>query len=494
MKIRLLVVFLLIFTAHSLIKAQRAVDIYFPEYVIPETWFEFFDDNRFHDELFQSVRSSAIPTYIGDLHIPFYRTSFLSKPSFIESRISSAMIKKSMDSVLYNEYRLNYSLIRPRDYIPYALPLIYKPKDLKPLTVPGSITQMSSVEEYKKMWQSPGRIDTMMISMVETLSVDRVRRQIYYNSPSLVEYHWDDLPDAPDVFRSSHTLDRGTSRQALSLQFRDGREIRRPERLEKVEVKEPNWKFSGTEHIQFSQGYLKNWVRGGQNSISLLSDLRLRARYRDDNSNWENEVIHKLGVISSDDRPSRINDDLFELSSRYGLNASEKWFYSLLFTFRTQFFEGFASDDIEKENPISAFMSPGYFSLAAGMDYNTDNFRLLLSPVTSRLTAVIDTAKIDQTRYNIEEDKKSHFFTGGSFQKNFDWQIAEDIDLKSAMNVFYDYFADEDNIQAEWDLILEMKINVFLSTRIVANFRYYESESQKLQFRETLSLAFNYRF
>ena len=72
--------------------------------------------------------------------------------------------------------------------------------------------------------------------------------------------------------------------------------------------------------------------------------------------------------------------------------------------------------------------------------------------------------------------------------------IAQDIMLTSAMNVFYDYFAKEERVQAEWDLILDMRINVFLSTRITTNFRYYQSESSKLQARENLSVALRYQF
>ena len=146
------------------------------------------------------------------------------------------------------------------------------------------------------------------------------------------------------------------------------------------------------------------------------------------------------------------------------------------------------------ENPISAFMAPGYFSLAAGMDYKRKNFTLMLSPVTSRLVVVLDTAKIDPARYNIPEGKRSLFLTGASLQNNFRWDLSKDISFTSALNAFYDYFEEDENIQAEWDMILNMRVNVFLSTRIVGNLRYFETESDKLQVRQSLSVAFTYNF
>ena len=187
---------------------------------------------------------------------------------------------------------------------------------------------------------------------------------------------------------------------------------------------------------------------------------------------------------------SRINDDL--IVTRYWSQRQQEMVLTLLFSFKTQFFDGYAQATRTRLNRYSV-MSPGYFSLAAGMDYKTKNFTLVRS-ITSRLTVVMDTAKVDQTRYSIAADKKSLFLTGASFQNNLTWKVSKDIEFKSAMNVFYDYFEKENKVQADWDLTLDMKINVFMTTRITTNLKYYESESSKLQVRENMSIAFRYRF
>jgi hypothetical protein len=251
-------------------------------------------------------------------------------------------------------------------------------------------------------------------------------RRLYYEQPQYVQYDWHEVPDPPRVFRNGEGIESRSSRESIEGLFRV-ESVRQPERLERVALKKSPWKFSGSENIQISQAYLKNWARGGQNSVSLLSDLRIKAVYTEDKVQWENNAIHKLGILSSEGSKSRVNDDLLELSSKYGVNASQKWYYSLLFNFKTQFFNGYARTDVDKKSPISAFMAPAYFSLAAGMDYKAKNFTLMISPLTSRMTVVLDTAKIDQRRYSIPEDKRSLFLTGGSFQNNLIWNITKEI-------------------------------------------------------------------
>jgi hypothetical protein len=190
-----------------------------------------------------------------------------------------------------------------------------------------------------------------------------------------------------------------------------------------------------------------------------------------------------------------VNDDVLDLTSKYGIGASQYWYYSFLFNMKTQFFYGYDRKDVDRKNPISGIMAPGYFTLAIGMDFKKGkNFTLMISPVTSKLAVVLDTAKIDQSRYNIPNDKRSTFLTGASLYNNFTWQIKKEIKLTSAMNIFYDYFKKDDNVQSDWDLILDMRINLFLSMRVVANFRYYENESSDIQMRENMSLAFRYNF
>ena len=472
---------------------QTAVENYFPEGQIPQWWFEKTGMEQVGRQVALRRAEYLENRSLRGSRMRFRSQEFLDESFMLGLQVGLSLKSRVVHAAPLSEWRLQYAQSRPSAYLPHALPLIYKAPPVPDLMAWQEERPATPFEAFKKARSHPGGGDSLALQLKHGFSREKFLRDLMVSSPELVEHDWHALPDPPKVFRQADRVERNMSTRNLEHLFQGG-SVARPERLERVEVPKRPWTFSGTEHIQFSQAYLKNWVRGGQQSVALLSDLRFSAVYKDENTQWENNLIHKVGFIDSDGSRSRINDDLFEINSKYGINASRKWYYSLLFNFKTQFFDGYQNNDVDKENPISAFMAPAYTSLAAGMDFKTKNFTLLLSPVTSRLTMVLDTAKIDQTRYSIEEDKKSIFLSGASFQNNFTLNIAQDIKLTSAMNVFYDYFAKEERVQAEWDLILDMRINVFLSTRITTNFRYYQSESSKLQARENLSVALRYQF
>ena len=480
----------------SLATAQEnmtQIQRYFKPYVLPYHWLsDWMTDTEYQDYLNERV-------FFNDR---FRGLNALSRGSFyryfeslrLQQAIKRGFVRTGLRSEAFNPYHFYYQDIQGVTYWWHMLSVIYREPEVPDLT--KALTRMPEMPmyNYQNFVQHPGGADTLQSVFAAMYNRNELIRKIVNENPALVDFKWDEVPDPPKGLYSGERLEPGARRRGLQVEIQRSEEIAAKQPLEKVTGYKRKWTISGSENVQFSQVYLENWVKGGQSSIALLSDLRLSAVYKQDKVEWENSIIHKIGVLSSEDIDSRINDDLVDLSSKYGLNASKKWFYSLLFSFKSQFFRGYASSDYDKETPISAFMSPGYFSIAAGMDYKTTNFTLLLSPVTSRLTVVADTALIDQTRYSIDEDKKSQFLTGGSLQNNFTWKINKDMKMTSDMNIFYDYFEKEEKVQAEWNVILDMKINVFLSTRIVSNLRYYESESSKVQAKEGLSISFSYNF
>lgn len=472
-----------------------AVDRYFPQYKLPYWWFQLTGTERAYEKEIANAEWYANRRYIDGSLIPIYYRPYVSMQNSLSTNVTLALRANKVRKGGLNENSLYYTFNKQISYFGHALPVIFKYPELPDLSSSLSGKAIRGFEDYKRFMSDPGGADTLGAQIVrEGFAYDAFRREFFINNPRLVQYDWYALPDLPESFGKNRRKNEDAEKVARELLKEQRHIIETTGQLSKVEAAKQIWTFSGTENVQLSQSYLKNWVRGGQQSVALLSDLRFAAIYKKDNVQWDNNVTHKIGIIDSDDSKSRINDDLIEVSSKYGINASKKWYYSLLFNVKTQFFDGYASNDKDKVKPISSALSPGYFSLAAGMDYKTKNFTLLLSPITSRLTVVMDTARIDQTRYSIEADKKSLFLTGASFQNNLTWKVSKDIELKSAMNVFYDYFEKENKVQADWDIILDMKINVFLTTRIATNMRYYESESSKLQVRENMSIAFRYKF
>ncbi|MGM0375317.1 MAG: DUF3078 domain-containing protein [Bacteroidota bacterium] len=395
---------------------------------------------------------------------------------------------------LFNPYLISTNWPEGREYKPFAFSLKYRTPDYGDVADFEPSATLEGQSTFAEFLQHPLGADTL-INVTETSPVRESMERLLIEKPGAAEEVWDSIPDPPEFSSNEERIIRRSVFEGIG-DFQGWESPDTEKEIEKKEEMERAWKYGGTENIQFSQGFVENWAKGGENSISLLSDLRLHADYSQENIEWESYGVHKLGILNTEDKKMRVNDDLLELNSKFGLNASEKWFYSGLLNFKTQLFDGYESSDAEKENPISGFMAPAYMTMALGMDYKEKNFTLMLLPFTSKMTAVVDTVKYDQTRYKVDEDRKMDYLGGVSFVNNFTWEINEDFNLASKMDVFYEYMKsnEENQIQGEWELILDMNISVFMSARISTSMRYYSNESDKLQLKENLSISFNYRF
>ena len=105
-----------------------------------------------------------------------------------------------------------------------------------------------------------------------------------------------------------------------------------------------------------------------------------------------------------------------------------------------------------------------------------------------------DTAKIDQTRYKIAENKKSNVINGFSITTNWKWKITREITYNTRMELFYQYQSKDGQKRFDWENIVDLRVNRFLSTRVLVQFRYFDNESAKFQVKENINIAFKYTF
>lgn len=253
------------------------------------------------------------------------------------------------------------------------------------------------------------------------------------------------------------------------------------------------WRHSTLANLGFTQGYVENWSGGGESSISGLLDIDAFANYKRSKITWENKAGYRYGLIKIGDEDGfRKNDDLFEFETKLGVRAIKNWYYSAMFSLKTQFFNGYNYPD--KETPISAFLSPGYFIFSAGMDYKpSSKLSLLISPITGKFTMVADTNKVDHTRYGIEKDKKLKQETGAYVKATHKWDISSDIKMLNEAGLFTNYQNNPENVDMNWKMTLEMKVNYFITTKIFTHMIYDSDVLEKLQFKEILSVGISYR-
>lgn len=277
------------------------------------------------------------------------------------------------------------------------------------------------------------------------------------------------------------------------------------------EIRRRYWTYYSEVEIAMSQGKIANWSSGGENSLSLLSNLRYYWNYNKNKTSWENWVHYRFGFMKNGSEEIRKNEDRFELNSKVGQKAFKHWYYTAQFNALTQLFNSYEYPKDEERKLVANFMSPGYFTVSLGMDYKPNsNFSLVISPIAGKWNFVRDTTKIDAKRYGVSEEGKRFKREAGA-QLNLMSKLNNLLgimDVSNELKLFMSYESKDRYINkgkederkkripltADWKLTLNFKINYFMSASIYTETIYDENYSRKLQFKENLNLGVKFRF
>lgn len=272
----------------------------------------------------------------------------------------------------------------------------------------------------------------------------------------------------------------------------------------------PEWKTRGTANLDFNQGYVKNWVKGGENTLSSMLNIKFQTNYKKGKTIWDNDIEYKAGILQSGEKGIRKNEDVFEINSKFGNNARKNWYYSALVNFTTQLFRGY--DYPNDSVAVSGILAPAYLVFSVGMDYKpTNDLTILLSPISSKFTMMRDTSRFDQTKYGIEKNKKSKKEVGAYVKSTYKFKINDDIDIENKVKLFTNYLYKPQNVDIDWEVTVNMKITEYikasLNTHLVydddIDFPVYEiidgeevqvGTTKKMQFKELISIGIIYKF
>lgn len=252
-------------------------------------------------------------------------------------------------------------------------------------------------------------------------------------------------------------------------------------------AKDTSWKKGGFFSINLSQTQYNNWAGGGENSLAINGLFNVFYNYKVEKTTWENSLDLGYGLVKLSDNPLRKSDDKIELNSKFGKLAKGKFFYSGMLNFKSQFTEGFNYPD--DSNAISKFLAPAYITIAIGMDYKPNEyFSLFISPATGKFTIVNDqliadaglygnkAAYFDSTANAIVSGKKTRAEFGASLSAKFQKDIVKNVNLLAKLNLFDNYTdkvaANRANIDVNFEGLLTMKVNKFLSASIYGNVLY----------------------
>lgn len=276
--------------------------------------------------------------------------------------------------------------------------------------------------------------------------------------------------------------------------------------FEAATMRKRHWIRNFSASLQFSQAYVSpNWYQGGNNNVNSLLNLyynvKLNQKYHP-KLMFETTFQYRLGMNSAPGdslRDYNVSEDIFQVDTRVGYQATQKWYYTITGMFKTQLVNAYATNSYKLR---SAFLSPGELNLGLGMTYKTTNakktitFDASISPLAYGLKICTDD-RMNAAAYGIKEGRHTESTYGSSTTLDLSWKVAYNILLRSHFYAFTDY----DRFYADLENTLQFDVSRFLSTKIYVHMRYDtdtpvvpDQSWKKFQLREILSFGLSYKF
>lgn len=239
------------------------------------------------------------------------------------------------------------------------------------------------------------------------------------------------------------------------------------------------WLAGGFGSITYSQVMLKNWAGGGQPSVAINWIMGAFFDYKRDRITWENSYDFAYGLVKQGNNGSLLkSDDKINIVSKVGYKiqkGNEKWYYSGLLDFRTQFAKGFEMNpkSSRRDSVISKFMTPGYVTVGLGADYKpNDKLSFNYIPVTGKFTFVNDQRLADKEAYGVPKGKKARGEFGSYFRVKYKGEIMKNVNMDSRLELFSNYTKEFGTIDVNIQNTFVMKVNKFLTANFYAQMVY----------------------
>lgn len=274
-----------------------------------------------------------------------------------------------------------------------------------------------------------------------------------------------------------------------------------PDSVDVLVQKPQFWTRKGDGFLQFMQNFVSgNWYKGGESNYSMVGSLTLEANY--DNKNkwkWDNKLEMKLGFLRSRTdslHKFKANEDLIRLTSKVGLQATKRWYYTLQLQAYTQFTQGYKSND---PKVYSDFFSPFNLNLGLGMDYKADSKDKRLTGTVNLSPVSINYRYVGRLAlgpsYGLDEGKHSKVEFGPNMTADLTWKINDVVSWKTRLFAFTSF----KRAEIEWENTFELRVSKYISANLFLYPRFddaslYDDDLGYWQFKEYSSVGFTYTF
>ena len=280
-----------------------------------------------------------------------------------------------------------------------------------------------------------------------------------------------------------------------------------------------NWENKGIFSLSLAQAALINWAAGGENNFAVNGLVKYFSNYNYDKISWENIINIGYGFMKQSNERYRKTDDKLHIASKFGHRINDSLNYTVLLNFDSQMALGLN----ENKQKIANFLAPAYLVSSLGFDFKPQGaVSVVLAPFTSKFTFVNDQQLANQGAFGLEgavyddlgvvikQGRRYRSEFGGYvsinfIQNDFKQELLNNISVNSKLNLFTNYLVSPENLDVNWELLVVMKVNKFLSVNINTHL-YYDHDTKvsvdnnkdgiidgygpRTQFKELLGIGF----
>ena len=219
---------------------------------------------------------------------------------------------------------------------------------------------------------------------------------------------------------------------------------------------------------------------------------------------WDNNFAFEYGMTKNNSESLRKSVDQIYLSSKYGYEIGKPWYLSALFDFKTQSAKGYSYPNTD--NYISRFFAPAYMNFALGFDLKPNaDFSLMFSPVSTKFTFVLDDYLASTGSFGVEPGNRFRAEFGAYMKMTYVKKaLVKNVDFQTRLDLFSNYLKKPQNIDVNWDVKFDMKVNEWLSANLGTTLKYDDDIKYKdgngiehgarIQFKQFLGVGLSVKF
>lgn len=263
------------------------------------------------------------------------------------------------------------------------------------------------------------------------------------------------------------------------------------------------WNLKGVTGINASQTSVSNWSAGGENALAGTAYLNGSLIRKSGNWLFSNALALEYGITNTKSLGTQKTSDKIDFTTQLGYSTNERWYYTAMADFKSQFYKGYNYPD--RDHYISKFLAPAYSNVSIGMEYRRNSFfSIYLSPLAGKFTFVEDDYLSSIGAFGVDPGDKFRAQLGAYLKARAERDVMQNVKVISTADFFTAYDSSFGNVVINWDLLISLKINQFLSASVNTTLKYDNDvkvveddgslSGPKVQFKEMIGVGLAYNF